>query len=99
MPYAEGTGTAKTERPQPRLHQIFEQFQKLNASQSDKISQLEDKLHHILNKREPGPEAKMEQLKDHPIQDAVGSLTEELTTLQSNNSRLSRIYDHLQEII
>lgn len=71
-------------------------FQSLNNQQSEFVSLIEDRLHMLLNKRQPVSDGKGETPM---LNDFAQIMDKELNVLSYNNSRLENILSHLREIV
>lgn len=84
-----------TER-NPVLPAISGRITKLNDEQGDLLNQIEEKLHNVLNKKEPVGEMSAEKRQDN---DFVSSAESQLSRLSQSNRRLEKVLSHLNEII
>lgn len=77
------------------MNQISDRIVSYNNSQTSMLNSIEEKLHKILNKRNPEVIAGVEE----PHSDYVGSMGKSLDTMRSNTDRLDKVLTHLAEII
>jgi len=83
---------------EPETKRLYQRIQEANKYQSDLISQIESRLHDILNLRTP--DKKEEKTGSQiPMNDFVHSLDNEIQQICIANSRLGEIRDHLKRII
>lgn len=82
---------------QPEFSYMNERFAKSLDYQASLIYELSNRVHDILNKREPTVDAKTGGPKD--LNDFVSSMRDKLNVLDNNNTLLEKIISHLKEII
>jgi len=87
---------------QPKLsvaQNIKEQFQQLNDRQTKVIIAIADKLHDLVNKRQPPQSEQKISAGERQVDDFNSMLLSELDKMKVNANRLEDIYSHLQSII
>lgn len=92
-------GAVSIDQPKQSVAQnIKELFQELNDRQAKIITAIGDKLHDLVNKRQPPSESQVKGI-ERPIEDFNSMLLSELDKMRTNANRLEDIYSHLQSIV
>lgn len=94
--YGQNAASAEAARPVPELSNQNERFAKALNHQNDLLDGIENGLHNILSRR--GPE-KQTIPAPKELNDFTASLSDKISSLENNNSRLERLKNHLSEII
>lgn len=81
----------------PLIRKTVSNFIELNDIQGKLLNEIEDKLHLILNKRQPQKEPNSIPIKDSNT-DFMSEMNNQFGRLGGNNSRLSQILSHLNQI-
>lgn len=84
--------------PEVEFNNLHSRLQKQNGEYSELLYSIEDKLHGILNLRQPTAEANTAGA-DRPMTDFVSTMRDELDTMGRLNSRLQQALDHLRHLI
>jgi len=82
---------------QPIIHLLNDRFEKGLAELSENIYTIENKLHEILNRRQP--EVENSKSAPIPINDSMSRTRDLLDQLTNCNNRLFKVREHLSEII
>lgn len=85
--------------PEPevkKLESIHHRLSSCNSQYVSMLSQLEDKLHKILDRSTPEKSMKGEQ---KPVGDFNSSINEQLDFYESHNQYLERLLNHINEIV
>ncbi len=81
----------------PKSQLLFERLKMYNNKQVDVLNSIEDKLHHLYNKRTPDkPTGKAEQMDPS---DFIAAMSNEIERVDKQNVWLERLYNHICEIV
>lgn len=94
MPY-DNYGNA----PQAELQSIHSRLSTQNSDYVTILNEIEDRLHSILNLRQPQVESKDSRPPTPLAPDMVSQLHEQLNYLSSHNKRLQQVLDHIRKLI
>lgn len=84
------------EIPQPKVEELYSRLSQYNSNYVSSLAQLEDKLHKLLDKRQP--ENKSNEDSAQPI-DFYHGMSLQLDFLNSHNNYLNTLLEHLNEIV
>jgi polyhydroxyalkanoate synthesis regulator phasin len=87
------------EDQKPILKNIIDRFEKENAAQTELVNLIQERLHDVVNKREPSDPAGNKQAErpmDNSFSDAMNT---QLFKMQSTTNRLEAILRHIQQIV
>lgn len=94
------SATQTIEQPRQIMTQaIGNEFNEMNKYQSELLSTIESKLHQILNLRQPEKGNDVSNIPNIPILDFAKHMEQQLSILRTNNNRLNKIIDHLNQIV
>jgi hypothetical protein len=95
-----GVGSLQTPvGEKPLLEQLSIRMERNNSEQDDILNLIENRLHSILNKREPTSEGCGKPNEGDRPADAARRFFENVFTSECNTDRLRRILSHLESIV
>lgn len=89
-------GSQLAERQDGLLNVQLTRYSALNKEQSNLLSNLEERLHKVLNRQSND---KMVENPTPPINDFIGAMDAESERLAAQNRRLEKILIHLNELV